>query len=115
MLLLLEKNFLLRSGSLRSQNQLYVTLADINKDHLYAKYARRTSRIQILVVLDVLAHSADVLDIYRSIESLRLTPARRSRGVSSTPFGCTYSWQLVLKNPSIRELIKAILTQVFIG
>ena len=34
--------------------------------------------------------------------------------VSMTPFRCIHGWQLVLKNPSIRELIKAILTQVFI-
>ena len=73
------------------------------------------SRIQILVVLDALAHSADILDIYRSIKSLRLAPARRNRGVSSTPFRCTYGWRLVLENPSIKELIKAILTRVFTG
>ena len=39
----------------------------------------------------------------------------RIKGDFSTPFGCTYGWQLVLENPLIRELIKAILMQVFTG
>ena len=46
----------------------YITLADIDKDRLYAKYARPTSQIQILVALDTVTHSADVPDIYRSIQ-----------------------------------------------
>ena len=50
-------------------------------------------------------------DIRAVIESLQ----SRNKGVSSTPFGYTHGWQLVLENPSIRELIKAILTQVFAG
>ena len=73
------------------------------------------SRIQILVVLDALAHSTDVPDIHRSIESLKLARARQNRGVSLTPFRYTHGWQSILENPLIRELIKAILTQVFIG
>jgi len=39
-------------------------LADIDKDRLYAEYARLMSWIWILVVLDVVVYSADVLDIY---------------------------------------------------
>ena len=39
----------------------------------------------------------------------------RNKGVSLTPFRCTHDWQLVLENPSIRELIKAILMQVVAG
>ena len=73
------------------------------------------SQIQILVVLDALVYSVDVLDIYRLIESLRLAPARQSRGVSLMPFGYTYGWQLVLENPLIKKLIKAILMQVLTG
>ena len=46
----------------------YIILADINKDRLYAKYARLMSRIRILVILDAVAHSIDILDIYRSIQ-----------------------------------------------
>jgi len=45
------------------------------------------------------------------VESLQ----SRNKGVSLTPFRCTHGWQLVLENPSIRELIKAILMQVFAG
>jgi len=39
----------------------------------------------------------------------------RNKGVSSTPFGCIHGWQLVLENLLIKELIKAILIQVFTG
>ena len=50
------------------------------------------------------------------VESLQIESLQsRDKGVSLTPFRCTYGWQLVLENPSIRELIKAILTQVFAG
>ncbi len=38
-----------------------------------------------------------------------------NKGVSLMLFGCTYGWQLVLENPLIKELIKAILMQVFAG
>ena len=37
-------------------------------------------------------------------------PANYIKGGSLTPFKCTYSRQLVLENPLIRELIKVILT-----
>ena len=46
----------------------HATLADIDKDRLYAEYARPTSRIRILVASDAVAHGADVPDIYRSIQ-----------------------------------------------
>jgi len=38
-----------------------------------------------------------------------------NKGVSLMPFRCTYSRQLVLENPLIKELIKAILMQVLTG
>jgi superfamily II DNA or RNA helicase len=41
---------------------------DINKDRLYTKYMRLTSRIQILVALDTVVHGTDVPDIYHSIQ-----------------------------------------------
>lgn len=46
----------------------HATLADIDKDRLYAEYARPTSRIRIFVASDAVAHGADVPDIYRSIQ-----------------------------------------------